>query len=171
MPNIRGGYQPDTRAPSSRRADFDLLRRIARLDPTIAALEARIVELEEQMVLALTSVSAHLSFTFNSNLAAPPVGNQIRLNSASQTAATTMWVSRTTVEGLDVAVGLARVRSGWWAYIQDFDDSTKWVRYDIVGAPVNHTSYWAFPVAFDSGPANVPFQKIEIQFVNPGVVT
>ena len=171
MVEIRSGFQPDTKNESSRRADFDLLRRIVALGPIVAGLEARIVELEEQMVIALTSVSAHLSFTFNASTTAPPVGNQIRLNSASQTAATTMWVSRTTVEGLDVAVGLARVRSGWWAYIQDFDDSTKWVRYDIVGAPVNHTSYWAFPVAFDSGPANVPFQKIEIQFVNPGVVT
>lgn len=30
MANVLGGYQPDTRSPSSRRADFDLQRRIAR---------------------------------------------------------------------------------------------------------------------------------------------
>jgi hypothetical protein len=29
MPDVIGGYQPDTKSPSARRADFDLLRRIA----------------------------------------------------------------------------------------------------------------------------------------------
>ena len=32
MASIPGGYQPNTRQPASRRADFDLLRRIARLE-------------------------------------------------------------------------------------------------------------------------------------------
>ena len=36
MPNVRGGFQPDTKAPSSRRADFDLLRRIKVIERSLA---------------------------------------------------------------------------------------------------------------------------------------
>lgn len=39
MPNIHGGYQPDTKSPSSRRADYDLLRRIADLERRTYILE------------------------------------------------------------------------------------------------------------------------------------
>ena len=45
MVNPRGGYQPDTRDPSSRRADFDLLRRVAQLETLIAAQAAAITDL------------------------------------------------------------------------------------------------------------------------------
>jgi|SRR5215471_644241 len=37
MAKVLGGYQPDTKAPSSRRADFDLQRRVAVLEAWMAA--------------------------------------------------------------------------------------------------------------------------------------
>jgi hypothetical protein len=49
MPNVPGGYQPDTKTPSARRADFDLLRRISVLDRVIGELEDRIVDQQAQI--------------------------------------------------------------------------------------------------------------------------
>jgi uncharacterized protein YceH (UPF0502 family) len=46
VPTVSGGYQPDTKTASSRRADYDLLRRIAELERLVAALTARIETLE-----------------------------------------------------------------------------------------------------------------------------
>ena len=40
----------------------------------------------------------------HAHLLKPPVGNQLRLNNASQTAATRMWVAQTTTDGLDVSI-------------------------------------------------------------------
>ena len=46
MPNVSGGFQPDTKTPSARRADFDLLRRIAELERLVADLTNRVDVLE-----------------------------------------------------------------------------------------------------------------------------
>lgn len=147
MAEIRTGYQP-TSAPTVRRADYDVLRRIAELERKIDAYGLR---------------GSHGSWSFNANTSSPPTGNQLRLNNASQTAATHMYLSHTTFDGMSVSQGLANIQQGHLIYFQDFDDATKWVRYTVSGPPVTHSSWTDFPITFESGPANVPFQKIELQ--------
>jgi len=138
------------------------------LDAAVDALDARVVSLEESPPSG--AVSGHASFTFNANTTAPPIGNQLRINNASQTLATTLWVADTSVDGLDVSVGLARVVAGSQIYIQDFDDASKWVMYSVTADAVDSGGYFTYAVVYHSGPADVPFQKIEFQPIAPGIV-
>jgi hypothetical protein len=157
-----GGYQPPTQ-PAERRAFFDLLRRVADLEATVNRI-APIVDILANEV----TVGSYVSFSFNSNTTEPIVGNQVRINNASQTAATRLWVSHSTFDGLDVHVGLSRVTAGDTIYIQDFDDGSKWVRY-LVGGTHDDGTYHDFNVTYASGPANVPFQKIALRILFQGV--
>jgi hypothetical protein len=114
--------------------------------------------------------SGHVSYTFNSATTEPIVGSQVRINNASQTAATKLWVSETSVDGMDVSTGLGRVVAGTQIYMQDFDDAAKWVKYSVTVDGVDKGTYWEFTVVYHSGPATVPFQKIEFQPIAPGTV-
>jgi hypothetical protein len=111
-----------------------------------------------------------VSYTFNSATTEPVVGSQVRINNASQTAATKLWVSETSVDGMDVSTGLGRVVAGTQIYFQDFDDAAKWVKYSVTVDGVDKGTYWEFTVVYHSGPANVPFQKVEFQPIAPGTV-
>jgi len=153
--DIRAGYQPPS-APTVRRADYDLMRRVVELERVVGILAAEV------------TVSTYAAFSFNAGTTEPPVGNQIRLNNASQTAATRLWMSHTTFDGLDVSVGLSRIQPGDMVYIQDFDDGSKWVRY-TVSATTNDGAYHDFTVAYESGPGTVPFQKVAMRIVFPGI--
>lgn len=112
----------------------------------------------------------HASFTFNSAIVEPITGNQLRINNASQTAATKLWVSETDTAGLDVSVGLDKILNGHQIYLQDFDDAAKWVKYRVTSDGTDKGGYREYSIAYLTGPANVPFQKIEFQPIAPGTV-
>ena len=92
----------------------------------------------------------------------------MRLNNASQAAATRLWVSHSTFDGLDATPGLNRVVPGAWIYFQDFDDASKWVRYTVTST-TNDGTYHDYAVTYHSGPGTVPFQKIALRVIFPGV--
>jgi hypothetical protein len=81
------------------------------------------------------------------------------------TAATKLWVSHTNVDGLDVTVGLARIKAGSQIYIQDFDDSTKWLLFNVTADGINKGVYHEFAIAFAAGPGNIPTQKVALQSI------
>ena len=117
-----------------------------------------------------SAAGGHASFTFNSAITEPPTGNQLRINNASQTAATRMWVSQTATDGLDISIGLAKILAGHQIYMQDFDDASKWVKYTVTADGVDDGVYYDYAIAYHSGPANVPFQTVEFQPIAPGTV-
>jgi hypothetical protein len=164
-----GGYQPPTQ-PAERRAFFDLLRRVAELERVVGDLGTTVTEMDRvvDILAAEVTVSSYAAFSFNAATTEPIVGNQIRINNASQTAATRVWISHTTFDGLDVRVGLSRIQPGDLIYIQDFDDGSKWVRYTVVSS-TNDGTYHDFTVTYANGPGNVPFQKIAMRIVFPGI--
>ena len=104
----------------------------------------------------------HASFTFNSNTTEPPTGNQLRINNASQTAATRMWVSQTSTDGMDVSIGLAKILAGHQIYIQDFDDASKWVKYTVTADGVDDGSYYDFAdrLPLRAGERPVPDRRV-----------
>ena len=106
------------------------------------------------------------SFTFNSTTTEPPTGNQVRFNHATQASATKIWISQTTFDGLDVTVGLSRISTGWAIYLQDFDDSTAWITFNVTANGTDKGSYWEFNVTYRAGPG-VPTQKIALQTITP----
>jgi hypothetical protein len=58
---IGGGYQPDTKTPSARRADYDLIRRISGLDVRVTDLETRLEARLDDVETRLTDVETRLT--------------------------------------------------------------------------------------------------------------
>ena len=118
--------------------------------------------------------AGHASYTYNSALTEPPATGQLRLNNANQTLATRLWVHQNEESGLDVSIGLAKVLAGHQVYIQDFDDATKWVKYNIT-AVSDDGAYYDFTVTYHSGPGGLTpgsgaAGRVEFQPVAPGTV-
>ena len=115
-------------------------------------------------------VSNTATFSYNTTTSEPPTGNQLRLNSTTQSAATRLWISQTTVDGLDVSIGLARILTGHQIYIQDRDDASHWIKYNVTADGVDDGTYYDFAVSYHSGPGAIPAGQVEAQMVAPGTV-
>ena len=132
-------------------------------DPT-AALEAATKQyVDASSAGGIGTVNA---FTFNAATVAPPTGNQVRFNNATQASTTLIWISQTTFDGLDVSVGLSRISANWQIYMQDFDDSTQWILFTANAVGTDLGTYWSIPVTYHSGPG-LPTQKIAMQTITP----
>jgi hypothetical protein len=125
------------------------------LNAYLSALDARIVLLE-----ALSA--SYARFNFNAQTVAPPASGQVRVNNATPALATTVWVHNVDSEGTDVSLMLGQVLSGWRIYLQDRDDSSKWVRYNVSGAPVDQGTYMEYPVTVFDSLGTVPYQNVVV---------
>jgi hypothetical protein len=95
-------------------------------------------------------------FVYNSTVTEPPGGGQVRLN-AAQASATKLWISYTTAPGTDIKTYLLYyIKSGVRIYIQDKDDSAKWVTYDVNADAIDRTTYCEVNVTYKSGGASLP---------------
>ena len=99
--------------------------------------------------------AGHASFTYNATTSAPPAAGGIRMNNVNQLSVTQLWISQTDVDGLDVTIGLAKILAGHQVYIQDYDDASKWVKYNVTSA-ADSGAYFTYGVTYASGPGGVP---------------
>ena len=118
----------------------------------------------------IAGVSNTLTYSYNTTTTEPPTGNQLRLNSTTFSAATRMWMSAITVDGLDASIGLARILAGTQVYFQDRDNSANWVKYNVTADSVDDGTYFDIAVAYHSGPGGIPAGQIEFQLITPGTV-
>ena len=81
-----------------------------------------------------------------------------------------MWVSVTTVDGLDASIGLARILAGTQIYFQDRDNAANWVKYNVTADGVDDGTYYDYVIAYHSGPGGIPAGQIEFQLITPGTV-
>ena len=120
--------------------------------------------------VGMAGVSNTATFSYNTTTTEPPTGNQLRLNNTTFTAATRLWVSQTTVDGLDISIGLARILTGHQIYFQDRDNAAAWVKYNVTADGVDDGTYYDFAVSYHSGPGGIPAGQVEFQAVAPGTV-
>ena len=118
--------------------------------------------------------TGHVSFTYNATTTAPPATQQLRMNNATQSAVTHLYVSDHDWDNLDVTIGLGKILAGQQIYIQDFDDASRWVKYNVTAA-VDVGAYFDFTVTYHSGPGGVPpgsgaAGRVELQAIAPGTV-
>jgi hypothetical protein len=117
------------------------------------------------------SMGTPVSFMFSMGDVEPPSGSQVRLNNPGLELATKMWVMDMTTDDIDVSVGLSRIKPGYQIYIQDFDSSTRWVKYSVNGDTIDKSTYWEIPVAFIAmSELSLAAQKVLVQVIAPGVV-
>ena len=104
-------------------------------------------------VLEQSAVSGNSNFYFyNSNSGTiPSLAGQIRYNNAVQSLATTVTISHLTADNIDIEVFLAQITQLNDLYIQDRDDSTNFIKYNITTAPtIILNAYISIPVAVSS---------------------
>jgi len=105
-------------------------------------------------------------FVFSSNTSSPPGGGQIRLNSASQTLATRIYISGTSAPGVDAYQLLATFLSvGGRIYLQTKGDSTKWIKLQINSISLN-TTWIDCAISYFSGPGGLPNGQRTIMYVS-----
>jgi hypothetical protein len=95
---------------------------------------------------------------------APPTTGQIRFDSSVQTAATLLWIHKTTGTDVDAANYLLDVTAGQEIYIQNKNDFTKWQVYKITAPPVENSNYVEYPVAWMRGGIDIPRDRIFLAF-------
>jgi hypothetical protein len=94
-------------------------------------------------------------YTFNVNAAEPPGGGQVRLNNATQSSATKLWIHYTTAPGNDAKNMLVYAyKTGKDVYIQDKDDSSRWIIFTLTSDCVDKTTYGEWNVTYKTAGAN-----------------
>ena len=99
-------------------------------------------------------------WAFVTTYTAPPSTGQVRINNATQTAATLLWVHEVTANGLDAIGILSQLVPGHVLDMHDKDDPLKWQHYVVTAPPIDKGTYWEIPVAWLKGGNAVTQQRI-----------
>ena len=84
-------------------------------------------------------------------------GGAVGLDTGAWDTAGQVNLSKTTSGGGDVSNLVAKVQPGDRIYIQDKDDATRWGRYEVTQAAVDHGSWVSYQVTpIDHGPGGMP---------------
>jgi hypothetical protein len=111
-----------------------------------------------------------LEFMFDAHLTEPPSGSEVRLNNATQSAATKMWVRYTTADGTDATTALLLIDASAKVYLQDKDDASRWQQYQVTGNAIDKGSYVELPVSWLAGGAALPEQRCLLGIIRQGAV-
>jgi hypothetical protein len=90
----------------------------------------------------------------------PPAGGDLGYNNAVQASATKVYISHLTQDVIDVEVFFKQINQLSDLYIQDKENSTNWIKYNITALPtLNIGSYLEVPVIMSSygGTGNTTF--------------
>jgi hypothetical protein len=79
----------------------------------------------------------------------PPTG-VVRLNNATYSSVTNIYLSETTNNGVDGTLYLQKLKIGDTINFQQQDDSSKICKYTITALPTDNGSWWDIQVAFNS---------------------
>jgi hypothetical protein len=112
---------------------------------------------------AISGVGGVFPFTYNTSTLESITGNQLRGNNATFASSTKLWVSETTVDGLDVSVGLGRIKAGFQVYIQDWTSSSRYAIWNVTADALDKGVYWELTVSPSSSAGTIPGGKIALQ--------
>jgi hypothetical protein len=110
-----------------------------------------------------SSASGVFPFMYSTSTTEPPTGSQIRGNNATFTSSTKLWIMETTTDGLDVTVGLGRIKAGFQVYVQDYSSSARYALFNVTADATDKGVYWEVTVALASSAGTVPAGKIALQ--------
>jgi Chaperone of endosialidase len=97
-----------------------------------------------------------IQYQFSNSTSEPPGAQEIRLNNATQSAATLLWASHTTSSGINIKQFLSAATIGAKLILQDKNDNTNYVKFDVTGSPVDKTTYWEFSVSVTASGGSLP---------------
>src|SRR5262245_36399695 len=95
-------------------------------------------------------------YTFSTTATEPPAGQQMRLNNATQTAATKIWIDHNTTDGINVGNYLSFVHLNDEIYLQDRNDAAAYQVYVATADRINKTTYSEIQVTWSRGGTALP---------------
>jgi hypothetical protein len=90
----------------------------------------------------------------------PPSTNNLRLNNATQTAATVMYVHHTNAMNVDVANALRMIRPGNTLLLQDKTNANNYQYYEVSAAITDFATYTSIPITWESGGGTVTAGRV-----------
>lgn len=109
-------------------------------------------------------------YMFDSATVEPPTNSEVRFNNSMHSLVTAVWVHDISSLSKDNSNAFSIVAVGSRIFVQDKDDSTKWVSYDVTGSPVDKGVYWEFPVTLrELGPAALAQQRVLLNISTAGI--
>lgn len=136
----------------------------ADLNAYLATLDARCLTLEERVLALERTPTQYVDrYSFNTNTAPPPSSGQLRFNNSSQAATTALFLSYDNQDGTDTTNFWASLTTIVKIYVQDRDDSTKWVRFNSPQPHIDRGTYVEIPVTWDSDSGTpIPAQQVTL---------
>ena len=115
----------------------------------------------------VSGASGVFPFTYNTSTAESITGSQMRGNNGTFANSTKLWVSETTVDGLDVTLGLSRIKAGFQVYVQDYTSSaSRYVLFNVTADATDKGNYWEITVAAASSLGTIPGGKVALQSIS-----
>jgi len=108
-------------------------------------------------------------YTFSTTATAPPAAGQVRFDNAAQTSATRVWIAYTTAPGVDAKqLLLYSYKQGKDLYIQDKDDSSKWIVFTLTSNGTDLTTYgeWTVTHKANSGVPLTNNQRVMLSAIS-----
>jgi len=103
-------------------------------------------------------------FTYNTSTLEAGIGtNQIRGNNGTFANSTKLWVSEITLDGLDVTVGLGRIKAGFQVYIQDYTSASRYAQFSVIADSIDKGAYWEISVSPLASLGTIPGGKVAFQ--------
>jgi len=110
------------------------------------------------------------NWKYQTNTAAADPGNGFfRANNATAASVTNLYFDDLTTEIiLDISALFAAMKGDWLIHIQQFNDATRYMQFNLNGDPVDNTGWWTMPVTFvqASGLPLLNSEKCTFVFVN-----
>jgi len=99
----------------------------------------------------LTVRSGVFNYTYNNSTAEPPANGQIRADVTHPfTGARKLWVRFVSADGQDLYWGLMLIAVGSTLLLQDKDEHMRYVRFTLMGEPIDKGLYAELPVAWQA---------------------
>lgn len=95
-------------------------------------------------------------YTFSTATTEPPGNGQVRFDHPSPSSVSRVWVRTVSASGIDLTVPLALLGPGRELYVQDKDNASNRVRFDIRGAATDKGGYFEIPVAHIASSGALP---------------
>jgi hypothetical protein len=112
---------------------------------------------------AATGAGGVFAFTYNTSVLESITGSQLRANNTTMSAATKLWISENTVDGLDVSIGLGRVKTGFQIFLQDYTSASRYVQYRVTADSIDKGTYWEIGVVSVASAGTIPGGKVAYQ--------
>lgn len=112
----------------------------------VGAAAHRKVLVEDFAATLIGTGATEYRFSTSTTDADPGAGN-FRFNNAVLASVTQIFIDDVNNDGVDISIILSQITAGNRIYVQQADDPTKAVLFDVTGASVDGTGYWRLPVA------------------------